>query len=256
VRPGFLVRGRVLTVAGPLPDARVNVYDQDLRGRQTLGEVATNGEGEYILRFKPERKRRAEQSGPDLRVVVCDAAGDELGTSEVRFNVGPETVIDVLVANAALPARSEYERLVAKVTPSLDDVPMFELTDADVEFLAADIGADRQRIAWLSDSAKLSRVTGSAETRPQLQVRDSGHLARAGLLAPEVFYGWLRQGLPADLDDLITTDDQTLRLALERSQRENVIPSLRDGALDAILASMHALRVSRVLSPRRPERRP
>src|SRR5947209_9220143 len=97
----------------------------------------------------------------------------------------------------ALPGEkqlSEYERLVEYLLPLSEDVHLSDLTDEDVAFLLAETGGDRQHLEFLRQGAKLSLETHVPTT---------------------VFYGFARQGLSLDKENLLMLDSGTWRRALK-----------------------------------------
>ena len=129
------------------------------------------------------------------------------------------------------------------------EVPLDELTDEDIDFLAGDTGEDHQNIIWLEQSAKLaSQVnSGGGELSTTAQPHQAPVTVKA--IPFQIFYGWLRQGLPTQLAALIATNENTLKKALQTSQDENIIPKMAPGELDAVLARIHDLNVAQALAP-------
>jgi hypothetical protein len=64
-----------------------------------------------------------------------------------------------------------------------------------------------------------------------------------------VFYGLLRQGLPADLMAILSLTPAAQRGALEASLRQNIIPADLANQVDDVLAAVQALKAARVLQP-------
>ncbi len=68
-------------------------------------------------------------------------------------------------------------------------------------------------------------------------------------LSIEVFYGWARQGLPADLEGLLKVDAEKLRGALLDALKANIVPASLSNVLDTVLVGMQALAAERLLKP-------
>src|SRR5262249_36895303 len=143
----------------PKAGATVLAFDRGLRHKSLLGKGKTDGGGRYEIHYSAKRVHRVENGTADLQIVV-DGAKDEAPT--IRFNAGPEETIDVVVPASVARAPSEYERLIATLTPLLQGVPLDGLTGEDVTFVAGHTGEDRQHLEWLSESAKLAqKILGS-----------------------------------------------------------------------------------------------
>src|SRR6185503_8202881 len=101
----FVVRGHVI---GATAGQFVCAYDQDFRSEEPLGKSPII-QGNYEIRYAADKFQLAERGGPDLRVAVCEPGGRELVTSEIHYNAGPETTIDI-IAGPGPSVPSEYER--------------------------------------------------------------------------------------------------------------------------------------------------
>jgi Tc toxin complex TcA C-terminal TcB-binding domain/Neuraminidase-like domain/Salmonella virulence plasmid 28.1kDa A protein len=250
---GFVVRGHV---TGASADQFVRAYDRDFRTEELLGDSPIDLHGNYEIHYTSPQFKLAEIGTADLRVAVCEPGGRELESSGIHFNAGPETTIDLTVGpGPAVP--SEYERYRADLERVLQGVALSDIDgekeedkERDLDFLAGDTGIDRRHIAWLVRAVKLAQEASVlTEAAPANVTRAPILVPQASRIPTEAFYGWLRQGLPTQLDALITTSDNTLKEALGTSQRDNIIPVLVPGALDAILERVHELNVARALKP-------
>ena len=173
----FIVRGQIRHEDGSLlRGVRVRAFDKDLRSEELLGEAVTNDKGRYQIAYTAKQFSRAEKKSADLMVRVFSPKGLLLAASGILFNVPRESRIDIVVVPKEQPQLSEYEQLLAQLTPILQEVPLAELTEEDIDFLAGETGLDRRRIEFLAQAARLARETD---------------------LPTEVFYGFARQGLPA-----------------------------------------------------------
>ncbi len=233
----FVVKGHV-SYANSMPYAIVRAFDKDLRKEELLGEAKTDPQGYYEIHYSPEQFRRPEKGNADLRVCVVDENGNELVSSELLKNAPAEAVIDLTLPSEK-ERLSEYELLVNAITPLLKgqgkggkDLPVTELNEKDIDFLAKVSGEPRERIFWLSES----------ERRGQ-EVLDTG------AIPAEIFYGWFRQNLPTSLTGLLGQDIKSLRTALERSVQNGIIPLLSGSEVDDFSNKLLALKVSLKLKP-------
>ncbi|GAA4803722.1 neuraminidase-like domain-containing protein [Lysobacter hankyongensis] len=161
----LLVEGRVLGSDGvPIGGLGVEVFDQDLRSRQSLGSATTDPSGRYAVAYQAGQFLRAEKGYADIVVQVSGANGEKpLYESEVRFNAPPHLVHDVRLD---LRGPSLYDRLLAAIEPlaAAQKVALEELDEndrfRDVRFLAGETGFEATPIAALAVAARLSRDSG------------------------------------------------------------------------------------------------
>lgn len=218
----FIVKGAVRQKdKSPLAGAFVRAVDKDLRHEQELGQSVTDEQGRYEIKYTRDRFRRAEKKSADLIVRVFDPATGRLllAESEIIFNAGPVAVVD-LIATASY---SEYERYLAELTSARDKVALADLTSLDIEFLHHETGIASQHIEFLALAARLGKQTG---------------------LAPEVFYGLFRQGLPTDLSDLLSEKAEILRTALLASFKADIIAGHLQENLDDYLDALSRIKES------------
>ncbi|MCI0717394.1 MAG: peptidoglycan-binding protein, partial [Acidobacteria bacterium] len=227
----MIVRGVVRQADGsPLVGATVRAVDRDLRHEEPLGEAITGTDGRYEISYTADQFRRAEKRNADLIVRALDATGAVLAASPTIFNSRPVEIIDLVVGGGKYSGPSEYEQLLAEITPLLEETPIADLTEdeqhQDITFLAGETGQNPQRITFLILAHRMERTTG---------------------LLPEVFYGFFRQNMPTRLPALLLQSRRALRRALEAALRDNIIPAkLRDDietTLDALkrLVGRHVL---------------
>jgi hypothetical protein len=218
-------------------------------GPQELGSAVTDREGRFTISFTDERFRRGEavaatfrrrtRLGPDVTFRISDQQGQELpirrmtaddrdlSPPHILFNAAPETRVLITVEQRDETPDSEYEYLLAHIVPVLAGLPVAELTEEDLAFLAGELQFDEEQAVWLR------WLRGATELSE-----------RTGIIA-EAFYGWARTGLPdlwAELrtprdedrytavlarllDELVTTTEDRLVAHLLRAVDERIIPA-------------------------------
>ena len=124
----------------------MKAFDRDLRSEELLGEAITNEQGIYEITYTAEQFARAEEGTADLIVRVFSREGEELGASEIIFNAPAIATVDLVVIPKEQPQPSEYEQLLMDLSPVLQDIPLADLTEEDIDFLAGDTEIDKQRI--------------------------------------------------------------------------------------------------------------
>jgi len=213
------------------PGVKVSVYDKDLRHQDFLGESITNDAGRYEIKYRTERFRQSEEKNADLIFRLSNSEGisltlsviifndQSLNSFAVIFNAPAEAQIDLIVEpeNKEL---SEYERYVSELAPVMENIPLADLTETDVEFLSGETDLPKQHVNSL--------------------ITAYGHAAVTGV-EPVTFYGLLRQGLPTELSALLAQGTEVQRDALKRSCAENIIPNYLCVKLDDILEQLQTL---------------
>lgn len=220
-----VVSGTVSDDAGkPLAGLRVQVVDRDLRSEETLGEATTDAAGHYQVRYTAAQFRRAEKAGADVRVRVFNGAR-ELAVSDTLFNAAPRVVVDLTIAAALLHTDSEWERLLRELAPLLENVGLHELTGDNLSFLAGETGID---------PTHLQMARCDAQWRAQYPEHK---------LAPAVFFGLLRQGLPDQRSLLLQAGSARLREALKLAVAGRQAPAALAHDIDAIVAMLAELAI-------------
>lgn len=226
----FVVRGHV---TGASKDRVVRAYDKDFRSEELLGESSIDPQGNYEIRYDAALFQRAEKGTADLRVAVCGPGGRELVSSDILFNAGPETTIDLTAG-----PESEYERYLADLEPVLQPVALIDIDGEnaedqrkDLDFLAGDTGIDRQHIAWLVRAAGFEVKSKRIDLEIRSAAIDRGIPAAA-------FYAWFREGIPDQWDALVAEPIDKLRTALLAAIKQDTIGAEFRTRIEAILDAM------------------
>jgi hypothetical protein len=248
----FVVAGLVRDADGvPLVGVLVRAVDRDLRSEQALGEATTDAQGRYEIRYSTAAAAVAEAGTADVQVMVLHPAeptGSPLVRSDIRFNVGPQTTID-LTLPADHRGPSEFERYLARLEPGLAGVPLADLreddTHQDLSFLAGETGIPQQRIALLVRAAvEASHGQGSVLTKVANLPQPS--------IPIQAWYAWYRHGLPTDPSPVVTTPSADLVGILRVSVQQNIIPASTLKMLDRIEQALRTGQQSTTLRPAQP----
>ncbi|MBW8876246.1 MAG: peptidoglycan-binding protein [Acidobacteria bacterium] len=251
--PWLRVYGAVRDQYGePLNDVIVQAVDRDLRHEQPLGSVVVK-DGRYEIRYHRSQFVKAEKDSADLVMKVLGSEGEEQYRTPIHYNVPDEVEINISLQGGEYQGPSEWEVLTSTFTPLLDDVAPQDLREddqyQDISFLAGETGTSPLLIGTWIASFRLNAKT----TREQTP------------LAPEVFYGFLRQGEPSIfhdslLDDLQHPDRVTLigdkllralaeilpdrqRALLEKAIADNLIPARIKVQLQNVLDTLHRIKL-------------
>jgi len=166
-RPGYRVLGTVRHPNGrPAYKLTVRAYDRDLRHEQPLGETTVDERGFYQIVYTDELSRRSEAGTADLLMRVFDGTQMlyETPIEQTVFNAAPVTVIDIDLVIGDSRWQSEYELIVAAVTPLLDRVAPDALQEdaehRDITFLAGETALPAYRLVHFAVAQKLATTSG------------------------------------------------------------------------------------------------
>lgn len=221
----YVVRGQVKTSDGqPIAGSIVQVFDRDLRREQPLDEVVTDADGKYEIRYSPQQLLCPELGRGDLTVRVVHN-DQPLVSHPTIYGAGSEEIANL---TADMPLPTEFHQLHTKLQPLLGDVPIPDLTDPDLTYLAGTAGLQTEQVLNL----KKSEIYGNETQIPA-----------------NVFYAWFQQGLPTDLDSLLTQKGSSLRRALQNAAEANQLPAELRDRQDEFIDQVTQLRVEQVLKP-------
>lgn len=193
----------------------VRAVDKDLRHEEVLGEVVTQRDGSYEIKYTKQQFARAEKKSADLIVSVLDRKKQVLLSSDIIFNAEPEETVDFVLDGQA--GSSEYERYLEEIRPILDDAMLTALTEEDVEFISGETGIDELHVAYIATAHQYSQATK---------------------INSEAFYALFRQDLPTNLPALFVQPARILRQALETSIRTNIVPPSLQVDIERLIAAI------------------
>lgn len=218
----LVVKGYVRQEDGtPLAGVFVEAFDLDLRREHQLGtRKTTNAEGYYEITYNVTELRRPGKTRANLKIRVYEHGTQAIAESPVIFNGTTKQPVDLIVRGERFKIVSQYEKLWEQIRPILEDVPLTELSPAEIKNLVRETGLDRQKIETLIQAIKLSQATQ---------------------IAPEVFYGFAQASLSLSLSLLLAQTPQRLRQTLETALKENLIPAEFEAHLDSAIQQLHRL---------------
>jgi hypothetical protein len=225
----FVVKGQIRDKNGnPATALLVKAFDIDLRSEELLGEKTADERGFYQIIYTADQFSHGDNDRANLIIRAFDSKGNELGASEVTYNAPAEATIDLVVELIPKTESSEYEQLLAEITPLLEGVALADLTDDNIAFLTGKTGVERKRLDELRQAAQLSRHT---------------------YLPIEVFYAFARYNLPLDLRSLLSSDPATLRGTIETAIRRRVVPASLLSILPEIMVRLERLKAEHTPVP-------
>lgn len=219
----YIIRGKVLNPNGsPVVAAMVIAFEKQLRTESGLGRDFTNrADGSFEIAYDFPT---TFPFSIIVRVFSDRSQSEELVVSNVICDAKPIEELSLVVGGEPLMGPTEFQQWVETLTPILaaDSIIAADLTDEDIEFLLC-------RHDW--DKTQFNLFVLAARS-------DHEHDFSA-----EWLYGLFRQGLTTDLRRLVGQPVEQLKDALNQSVTENIIRTLTDERIDAVIERLQHLLV-------------
>jgi hypothetical protein len=198
----------------PIDKAKITIYDQDLRKRESLGKATTDKGGGYKVNYKIGNFIRAEKAWADV-VVTVQVGRRIVHTSKVHFNAPVILEVDITLGEVAYQGPSLWEKLSGEITPLLEDISPTDLREdekfQDISFISGETERSAVSIGTWSACYHLSEAA---------KERDLD-------LPAEFLFAFLRQGQPAlYYDDLLNDLQDPERVTLLREKLLRDLTSL------------------------------
>jgi hypothetical protein len=162
----------------------------------------------------------------------------------VLFNAPPEATINLVVDQTMAGMISEYERIIAELTPLLVNVTIAGKPAPTIIDQLADLNGDDLHFLEQETDIALSKLTALAASA---RLQNKAAQLEANLPAA-IFYGMAREGLPTDLAALGLIGQAKQRNALERAFEENLIPASLHNSLDQMLYLLQKVTIAQTLN--------
>ncbi|MEO8678817.1 MAG: neuraminidase-like domain-containing protein, partial [Vicinamibacterales bacterium] len=247
----YVIRGTVKDAnQKPLANVTVRAFERDLRHRQPIGTAETGSNGEFRIEYHPadfELGDVPSRPAPWLIVEIHETPnGAALARQEVRKAARDQTVSFTL---ANVGAVSEMQRIGEAVLPRLKgqdlvrvevashanaqqtrgDLAPWDVTAADIDFIARDSELDRAAVeAWVASS----RMARDAEL--QLTVEHSEQQALLRDSGWPFFYAMVRQGVATDLTGVLREPSAKWRQAWTSARALNRVPALGEARVELL----------------------
>lgn len=206
--PERQAHGLVRHVDGtPLAGLTVLLFHRSVGSSVPLGTPATTGsDGTWVITYGSSLPQGLDPNALMLYAIADDATEGTVGRSVLAVNAGEDETLDIDVPSAALAGRVEYAQVTIAVGTRLDGVDLATVAIEDVLVLHQELGQPREALVALVAARRLAIDSTASE---------------------EALYGWVRVGLPANLDRLSATAASTLEAALGEAVRLRYVqPSL------------------------------
>ncbi len=220
----------------------VGAFDKDIRSEQTLGEARTNEQGFYQIYYSSENFAYTDKQAADVLLRLYDANGALLKQTDVYYNAPVQLTIDISFATQTYKGVSEFEQVLATVTPFMGKLSLAEVTEntdtQDITFLTNKTALPQDKIEALAMAYRFESQTK---------------------LAAVIFYGLLREGVPSNitqqilqsisaptyeqqaqqkLDSIMHENIDVLMQALQQAINDNVVPFSLSAELEKIKAEL------------------
>ena len=225
----YTVRGLVREVDGtPIAGANVQVFDQDLRSLNPLGQNTTGPDGSYQVRYEISQLKRPGKTNADLVIKATAADGTLIAQSATLFHAPPDAEIDVTRANQPYLGPAEVTSVSTTLAPILGTVKPSELSETDIAYLAGDSGLPNEHVRQFVQASSSATTAG---------------------VDPHYLYGLARKGFAGTLDRLLGADPQAQADALHAAAKDNTIPPTLAQNIPQAVAQLQQTAVSRTLAP-------
>ncbi|PWT71279.1 MAG: hypothetical protein C5B59_18405 [Bacteroidetes bacterium] len=222
----------------PLRKNLVAAFDKDIRSEQTLGEIFTDDNGYYEIDYNLQKFAETDKLAADVFLRLYDSAKKLLKQTDIVYNAPSDLTLDVTLSTQPFRGISEFEEMLAAITPYTGKLPLTTLTE----------NADTQDITFLTNKTRLQ------QEKVRFFAMAYNFEAQTKVSAI-VFYGLLREGVPADrmqnllqnisaptyqqlaaqkLDGIMHEKIDTLMQALQHAINDNIVPFSLTATLERI----------------------
>lgn len=227
----YLVSGHVFSSSrAGTGQLTVSIIDRNVGGDTTLIDTVSGPDGSYSATFG----YAGDKQKPDLQACVV-RDNTVLGSSEVRYNAGTATTLDIHLSDAATTSLSaEHDTLTADLAAHYDG-SLADLQEngqrQDITFLANKTGWDARAVALAALADKFSTESKDG---------DDG-------LHPALFYALFRAGLPTD-DTLFQLPSKSIATIWQQGVAQGIVPAGLTDALPDALQKFQTLSAGKALS--------
>lgn len=165
------VTGTVTHGDRSLQGVRVRALDKDLTTEERLGEATTTEGGQYRITYTDDDFARGERESVDLVVRVDNEVGTQIAESDVQFNIGQQTTVDIRIPGDETVTPSEYERLRSELEPLLEGRRLVTLDESERTFLVKELEL-ADRAAYPAGEASLHLLVNAARLANQTPLRE------------------------------------------------------------------------------------
>nr|WP_320014186.1 neuraminidase-like domain-containing protein [uncultured Desulfobacter sp.] len=217
----YLVRGKVLNPDGsPIVSAMVLAFEKQLRRESGLGRDFTNRtDGSFEISYNVPA---TFPFSIIVRVFSDRSQSEELVVSDVICDAKPIEELTLVVGDEPLVGPTEFQQWIETLTPILaaDNLLAADLNEKDIEFLLCRHDWDKTQFNLFVLAARYNREHD---------------------FPAEWLYGLFRQELTTSLRRLVGQPVEQLKEALQNSISENIIRTLSEEQIDAVIDRLQNL---------------
>lgn len=211
--PTLLVKGKVVTTDGEPLDRKV----VEIRPRVSANQYGSfsstmTTSGVYMATYTTT----GSETAFDVEIVVTETDGEELGRSVLLYDVSGEITVDIIIGEGSYRGRSEYRRIEARIGALRGTLLIENLTAAHIEYLAAKLDVEPIRVAQYIQARRMS-----------VELNED--------VADWVFYAFMRQGLPADLPQLLAQPRAVHAQIIAEAIAANVVMPVNEAYIEGQL---------------------
>jgi hypothetical protein len=246
----------------------VQAFDQDVAKATLLGQAVTDAEGKYHITFTEKRYIEGDfgyttpdglapmfrqisyvalpkviKSGPDLWVAIPGEGDTYRAKSDIIFNAGIHTNIDLTAPEPVVQRDSEFEEVARMIVPRLVSVTLENLTEKQIDFLSKDAERPLEHIAALAAAARMNAEAKQLATRQNIAIGDLEPVLFAGS------YAFLRVQPGFDFEALLNQGQTWWSDTLDDALRQNRIPKTVSLEKEKLIELLNHLRALRTLEP-------
>ena len=246
-KESFIVRGQVYRPdRSPVANMIVKAFDCNLRSEKLLGEIITDKEGFYEIKYSDSQFLKGGKDSADLIVRVYGKNNKLIKESQIIFKAKQIEIVNLIVPGEVAETPSEFDKLLKEIEPRLKRVSikgisnptifekLADLKQADINYLTGETNIESQRIKLLAASAVLYEKCHEFE------------------IPPEVFYGFAREGLPTEFETLLKTNQSVLKKSLENAIKKNIIKLKEESQI--ILNRLNEFRIENIVGEAKEEK--
>lgn len=215
----------------PLPNIQVQVFDRDLRTETLLGETKTNAKGQYSISYEDSSFASAEKQSADIFIKIVirltDNVEQEIAKSPIYFNVPEEYTLDFKIDGTAYVGLSEFDTLLAAITPLLtrqQGVEIHELKEdeefKDISFLSAETKIDKSILSLLPIAFRHMQTTKNN-------------------ISADIFYGLFRTQFPTKLNELLLVQSNSIEAGIKEAIKSNIISKKWEKEIPSIIKNFN-----------------
>lgn len=203
----FRISGRVVQPTGRgIPGLIIYAFHKTAREEIWLSGGKTDLNGAFLVYYQSEQLIPYDRDSADLIIKAYRTIRDEspLITSPLIINALYHEVINLVVGDDPYSGLDLYTQIHEKLSDSLQVTPLSEIQTRELYLLANSKDLDLQFLFWYIQARRWTE--------------------QSDVLAPEIFFGWFKTGLPTRWAELVSRPVAELLAAIDTAVEDGFIP--------------------------------